>query len=310
MLSRYRSLQNRLANGETIILDGGIGTELERRGALMSPEAWCGPATLGNLDMLETIYRDYIAAGADIITANTYASSRVMLSAAGMEDQFEAINKAAVAVARKAAEQVAGGEVLVAGSLSHMVPIIRGQAVADARKLPAEYELEDTFGELAFLLRDNGCDLILLEMMYDPIRMDAAFSAAAATGLPIWAGFSARMGTTGSVLSYLPDRDLGFSDMTKILKSTDVDVAGVMHTASDLVGDAIEILKNAHGGPYMAYPDSGHFEMPHWRFEDIIRPERLAGYARSWIAQGVQIVGGCCGISPEHIMALSALARK
>ncbi len=66
-------LERRLGDGGIAIFDGGTGTELERRGVPMDAEAWCGPATLEHLATLEAIHRDYIAAGADIITANTYA---------------------------------------------------------------------------------------------------------------------------------------------------------------------------------------------------------------------------------------------
>ena len=84
----YASIKNRLQHGDIVLLDGGTGSELEKRGATMDPEAWCGLATLKNVDILEGIHRDYIAAGADIITANTYASSRLMLEPAGYADRL------------------------------------------------------------------------------------------------------------------------------------------------------------------------------------------------------------------------------
>jgi S-methylmethionine-dependent homocysteine/selenocysteine methylase len=88
----YAEIEQRLKNGGIVILDGGTGTELERRGVPMNAEAWCGPATIEHTDVLESIHRDYVAAGADIITANTFASSRLMLGQAGFADRFEDIN--------------------------------------------------------------------------------------------------------------------------------------------------------------------------------------------------------------------------
>ncbi|MEJ2123156.1 MAG: homocysteine S-methyltransferase family protein [Alphaproteobacteria bacterium] len=84
----YEDLKRRLADGGIVILDGGTGTELQRRGVPMDAEAWCGPASLEHLSILEAIHRDYIAAGADIITANTYASSRLMLGSAGLDERL------------------------------------------------------------------------------------------------------------------------------------------------------------------------------------------------------------------------------
>ena len=75
----YAETERRLHSGGIVILDGGTGTELERRGVPMDAEAWGGPATLEHTGMFEAVHQDYIAAGAEIITANTYASSRLML---------------------------------------------------------------------------------------------------------------------------------------------------------------------------------------------------------------------------------------
>jgi methionine synthase I (cobalamin-dependent) len=57
----------------------------------------------------------------------------------------------------------------------------------------------------------------------------------------------------------------------------------------------------------MAYPDSGYFKMPNWQFENILTPEGFLDYARTWVTSGVQIIGGCCGLSPEHIEAIRFL---
>jgi homocysteine S-methyltransferase len=163
--------------------------------------------------------------------------------------------------------------------------------------------------ELAGLLRDEGCDLIILEMMYDPVLMPVAYAAAAETGLPVWAGFSARRGADGRVLGFGPDRDASFEEIVSVLDDWDVEAAGVMHTPSDLIGDALEILRDRFNGPLMAYPDSGCFKSPEWDFHDVIEPAALRACAEGWVEQGVQILGGCCGLSPEHIAALAPLRR-
>ena len=306
----YAETERRLQNGGIAILDGGTGTELERRGVPMDAEAWCGPATLGNTDTLEAVHRDYIAAGAEIITANTFASSRLMLEPAGFADRLEEINRTAIQAAHRARTASGRDGVLVAGSLSHMCPIVKGESRADLSRARSEGEMADAFGELAMLLRDEGCDLILLEMMYDPTRIGLVFSAAASTGLPVWAGFSARRGNDGAVLSFARERDIPFEDILHVLGDFDVAAAGVMHSDSNVTGDAVAILRKTFKGPLMAYPDSGYFEMPHWQFEDVIPPDRFLQFATEWVEQGVQIVGGCCGLSPDHIAALGPLKQR
>src|SRR5262249_55326754 len=180
-MSPYPRLLERLVAGQTIILDGPTGTELQRRGAPMDPGAWCGPATLSNERLLVEIHRDYIEAGAEVITANTYAASRLMLGAAGMADKSEEIVTRPVEAACEARDG-SGHDVVVAGSLSHMVPMARGTAVVDPVRTPSEAEMSDAFHALAYQLRDAGCELIILEMMYHPQRVPLVIAAARATG--------------------------------------------------------------------------------------------------------------------------------
>lgn len=296
-------------DGEVKLLDGGTGTELQKRGVSMSPQAWCGLAALENIGVLEAIHRDYIAAGADIITANTYATSRVLLAQDGFGDRFEEINRASIQAVHKARDSCGRPGVLVAGSLSHRGPIAAGTARPESSAAAGLEDMARALRELALLLREEGCDLILLEMMYDPLRMPLVFSAAAESGLPVWAGFSARRGEGGKVLGFGPEADIPFAEIISIVREWPVDAAGIMHTSADLVSDALQILRTAFAGPLLAYPDSGYFKSPHWQFEDVIEPRVLRSFAESWVAQGVQVLGGCCGLSPEHIAALEPLKR-
>ncbi len=304
---KYTATQKRLETGRTVILDGGTGTELQRLGARMDPGAWCGPASVENGELLERVHREYIAAGADVITANTYASSRLMLEPAGYGNRFAEINQAAVDAAFRAREVSGRSDVLVAGAISHMAPLVAGTARSDLSRAPSETDMREAFAEMASFLHDSGCDLILLEMMYYPERIPATLEAALATGLPVWVGFSVRQGADGHLLSFAADRDVPFAELITVLDDYAVAAAGIMHTPSHLIGDAIAVLRDNYDGPLLAYPDSGYFRMPQWQFEAIIPPDEFLRCASQWVASGVQIVGGCCGLSPEHIEALRPL---
>jgi methionine synthase I (cobalamin-dependent) len=301
---RYERLKERLAAGDTIILDGPTGTELQRRGARMDPAAWCGPATLENERLLEAIHTDYIAAGADVVTANTFASSRLMLAKAGLSKSVREINKRAIEAALRARDAAPGGAgVVVAGSLSHMGPLKQGTAASDPAQLPSHAQLQDAFHELASILSGAGCELIILEMMYDPRRIQAAVGAALETKLPVWFGASARRGRDGKPISFLQSEEIPLDSIAELTPETGVDAAGIMHTGAEIVADALQVMRRHFSGPLMAYPDSGYFEMPDWRFVDVITPQRFEAFCRDWIASGVQIIGGCCGLTPEHIRA-------
>lgn len=297
-----------LERGETLIIDGGTGTELERRGASMNPEAWCGAATLDNEALLEEIHRDYIAAGAEIITANTYASSRIMLESAGLAEHFDELNRTAVRVARRARANSDRPEIAVAGSLSHMVPLIPGSGYNDHSRIPPAAIQLEAFSELATLHAEEGCDMILLEMMFHPDRMPQALDAAEASGLPYWVGLAARETAEGELVSFTDEADIPLAELMAIVADYSPAACGIMHTPSNSVSAALDIIGAHFDGPLTAYPDSGYFAMPEWRFENIIEPSDLHDFAVEWKAKGARVLGGCCGLSPEHIEALAPLA--
>lgn len=300
----YAELKSHIDAGGIVVLDGATGTELQKRGADMDPAAWCGPATLSNQGLLTEIHADYLRAGADVITANTFASSRLMLARAGYGDKVDEINRRAVEAALTARERAAAGRhALVAGSLSHMVPLTEGTDRNDPALVPPDAEIADAFAELAEILKDAGVDLIILEMMYHPGRIRLAMQAALATGLPVWFGFSARRATDGRILSFDYTDDHPVDGITALIPSDGIDVAGCMHTSADIIGSALDSVRGHFAGPIMAYPDSGYFEMPDWQFVDVIAPARLEQFFREWVAAGVQVIGGCCGLGVEHIEA-------
>lgn len=301
----YKDLYKRLACNELIRLDGGTGTELQKRGLDMDPGAWCGPATLSNRGLLEEIHLDYIKAGAEIITANTFATSRIMLREAGVESSFSEINTIAVEAALAARERSGKKGVLVAGSVSHMIPLQGGtDRVRKDSTSPAG--MGEAFEELALLLQRRGCDLIQLEMMHHPERIKLAVAGAQKTGLPLWAGFSIKCDSDKRLVSF------GSPEYTakEVFSSIDpgsVDVMGLMHTAAHLISPGLQILKKMWAGPLSAYPDSGFFKMPHWQFEKILTPQKFLEFSTQWRAEDVCIIGGCCGLGPEHIAELKVL---
>jgi len=304
--SPVEAIERDLAAGKIIVIDGATGTELERRGAAMHEKAWCAMATLTAPELLRGIHEDYIGAGARVITANTFSTNRNMLQPAGLGSRFEELNRRAVELARQACERTGMVErVAVAGSMSHQLPILARADQRDARVLPAPEVAESNFREMADLLAASGVDLILMEMMSDPELANAAIAAAIATGLPVWVGFSVRAGDSGAPVAYARP-ELGAAQMLDGISLDGVRVAGVMHSKVDTIAPAIELLKARWSSTLMAYPDSGYFKMPHWQFVDIIAVDDFVAYNRKWVAAGVQVIGGCCGLGIEHIEALTA----
>ncbi len=306
--SPLEAIERRLEAGKIIVIDGATGTELERRGATMNDGAWCAMATLTDPALLRQVHEDYIRAGARVITANTFSTNRNMLEPAGLGSRFEELNRRAVELAREARERTGTVErVAVAGSMSHQVPILEGADQRDAHAVPAPEVAEANFREMAELLAASGVDLLLMEMMSDPELANPAIAAAVATGLPVWVGFSVRMGESGNPVAYVR-QELSAAEMLDMIPLDGIRVAGVMHSEVNTIAPMIEQLKARWNGPLMVYPDSGYFKMPHWQFVDILPVDDFVAYSRQWIAAGVQIVGGCCGLgrrahrSPDSIV--------
>ncbi len=290
-------LDQRLAAGEVVIIDGGVGTELEARGAVMDDTAWCGPANLEAGELLTRIHADYIAAGADVVIANTFAAGRQAVEPAGYGAQVVEINRLAVEYAVRARD-AAEREVAVAGAISHFIAPQTGPEWRHPERLAA------CFREQAEIQAEAGADLIALEMMQRPEYAEAAMAAAQSTGLPVWLGLCARRAPAGEGFVSISDPPFAMDEMFAAAGRLGAGLITVMHSSVDITGALLEQLRPHWSGPTGVYPESGYFEMPHWRFVDIISPAALAAEAERWLAAGCQVIGGCCGTGVAHIAKL------
>ena len=299
--------EDRIEAGERLILDGAIGTELQRRGLAMDDDAWCARANLDDPDTVRALHADYIDAGADIITANTFSTHRYVLEPAGLADRFETINRRAVALAREARDDAGGRAIAIAGSMSHMPALTFRHERPDAAKAAATYR------ELADILADAGCELLIAEMMMSPGHAEAVVEAAARTGLPVWVGFSVRVADDDRVMMLYDDSAVENSpngrtplaDFAPGVLARGGTVAGIMHSDVEETEPGLNALAAVWDGPLLAYPHSGDWSPPNWGFDTVIDPQAYARAAAGWVEQhNVQVVGGCCGIGPDHIRAL------
>ena len=307
MSERYENLMKRIHAGENVLLDGATGSELENRGIKMD-NSWCGTASLES-KTLKQIHKDYIEAGSSIITTNTYATNRMILETAGVDNQFKEINLSAINAALEAREECGRDDVLIAGSLSHQIPYEDAFETQEERekfkkKLTPEY-FQKSFDELAFFLADNGCDFILLELMYRPDRIEIIFDSASKAGLPVWAGFSSR--NKDGLIALTTDYDYSFKKMISNVKHHKLDAVGIMHCEINVIEQSIKELKEVYDLPVMAYPEVAVFNFPHYDMSNVISPDDYLIEAKKWKDAGAQIIGGCCGTTVEHIKVLNQL---
>src|SRR5262249_13400928 len=138
---------DKLRAGHVLLLDGGTGSELRRRGFALDADVWSALAPLTHYELLRAIHADYIEAGADVITANTFATNRFVLEAGGHASDFALINGRALAAARDARD-AAERDVAIAGSISCLPPRFDPSAYPDASAEAAAYrELAETLAD-------------------------------------------------------------------------------------------------------------------------------------------------------------------
>jgi S-methylmethionine-dependent homocysteine/selenocysteine methylase len=304
-MSVAEEIAGRLADGDVVIIDGGTGTQLQAEGVPMDSEAWSGRANLEQPEVVQRVHEAYIRAGAEVIIANTYAASRAALEPAGLGAHVAEANRNAVAAALRARDAAADGRpVAVAGSMSAFNPVAmhgRNKVGPAADRFPS---LAD-FREQAGLLVEAGVDLIVLEQMEAPGYGRAALQAAAETGLPVWLGFSPARLDNGMLGA---DPILGegdsFAELVSKLADPALAAVTVMHAKPDVALDAIDIIAARFAGPIGVYAESGDWAAPEWVF-DGLTPDEYLREAIAWADRGAQLIGGCCGIGPEHIRVLA-----
>ena len=284
--------------GRPIILDGGMGTALERNGVPMDDKVWSGRAMLTHPDAVRSAHEAFIEAGAEAILTNTFSTARHMLEPGGLGSEVRKINSLAVDLAKQARERVARSPVAIVGSICEWTsdlnptwcsPEVVGQAAR----------------EQAEVLAESGVDILALEMCERVELSEAVTDAIIGLGLPVWMGVSARTHQGQTELATASYADCSFEEIVKRISSYPVDIVNIMHTQIPDVDRAFEIVRRYWSGPIGIYPESGFFTMPNWNFVDVISPEDLVAEANTWVKNGVRLLGGCCGLGPEHIKALA-----
>ena len=292
-------VQRRLSGeGLPLLIDGGMGTELEKSGVPMDGKVWSARAMLSHPDKVRDVHERYIRAGAEAIITNTFSSARHMLEPGDLGAEVRNLNLKAVELARQARDAAATSPVALVGSICEWAhdehptwnsPEVVARAAA----------------EQAEILAEAGVEILAVEMCERAELSDAVVEAVIRVGLPVWLGVSARRHQDQDRLSSFgyPERD--FEEVVEVVSRYTAAIINVMHTPVSDVGAALEVVRSHWKGPVGVYPESGEFMMPNWNFVDVIDPPTLAQNAVLWANDGVRLIGGCCGLGPDHIEAVS-----
>ena len=283
-----------------------MGTELERLGAPMDREVWAAGALMTHPEIVRQVHEEFARSGAEVHITNTFSTAPHIIKRTALQKSSRELNHIAVRMAREGLECAEPmQEVWLAGSVSTAV------WSRDDKRLSVE-ELRASFTEQAESLAEAGCDLIALEMMLThEFAIDLDFQPeiveiVASTGLPVWLGISAKLDGSG-VLRLYDDVDAPPTVLEKAVASVvsdSVDVVGVMHSEVSVVSPVLALLRRYWQGAVSVYPHSGEIVWPNWQHDTVISPQDFVSAALGWMDEGVDVIGGCCGIGPRHIALL------
>ena len=286
-----------LGGGRLLLMDGGTGSELQRRGVQVArgsgPPGDIGPwsaRALGEApDLVRQVHEDYLEVGADIIITNSFWTNPTRMGLDGIGDRWAEYTKLAGDLAVQARDAV-NPDAYVAGGIAPSGP---GH--------PGIYE--ELRGQ-AEILADSGIDVVLPEYVGSVEDCIAAVDACSDVGLPLFLGVK-------HVNTHLADPEA----LVAGLEGRRVDAILPMCTAPEHISDRMPALRDAYDGVIGGYANIGYVEAapddPQNRAIDWGEntPERYAEYGREWIGMGAQIIGGCCASGPEHIEALRPVVK-
>lgn len=280
---------------EILIYDGALGTVLQETGALKAgacPEE----LNLSRPDLIKSIHLDYIKAGADIIETNSFGGSRIKLAAYGLENDAGRINYEAARIARAAASSgayVAGS----VGPLDRQITPLGDLSFDEAVKI---------FEDQVRALKEGGCDLIILETFADIKELKAAFIAArhVAGEIPV----QAQMTFEGGERSTYGTPPSAFA---VLFQSLGADIIGT--NCSTGPKELVKVIKEIT--PYTnrfisSLPNAGFPELRNGKTYFPESPRSFAKYAVEFAKLGVNLIGGCCGTTPEHINELKKVLKN
>jgi len=273
-----------LIESKPLLFDGGMGTELYKKGVFINK---CyDELNITNPDIVRQVHREYKKAGADVLETNTFGANRVKLSSYQLQDNLYKINFEGARLAR----EIADDELLVAGSVGPL-----GVQMEPLGPLSRE-EVREMFAEQVKPLIDGGVDLIILEtFIYHEELQQAILAVREIADIAVVAQMTIDEDAT-SLTGAKPE--IMVADMEK----EGPDVVGVNCTVGPKVMlNWLEQASKFTKMPISVMPNAGKPKNIDGRNIYLTSPEYLGEYAKHYLQAGAKIIGGCCGTSPEHI---------
>ncbi len=289
-----------LLSQKTLVIDGAMGTMLQQYGlkAGEAPEMW----NITHPDIVKSIHTSYLEAGADIILTNTFGANGIKLQKLGFRDKLPELNIQAVKLARKAVNKYSKARqqpIFIAGSIGPSGEVLGPCGLVKDEDVYAGYE------EQVKALASSEIDFILLETFYDLNEIGIALKAVKETSdIPVFASmtFDESMKT---IYGISPEKAV------KTLFQEGADGVGAnCGSGPETLYKVIAQMRVLTDAPLLVKPNAG---IPYIENNRIIYPataQEMAEYTEKFIQLRVNIIGGCCGTTPEHIRAIAGKVKK
>jgi len=323
MSTRFFSIDRRLKNGGVVILDGGIGSELQDVGYPDKAEDRPGNFTWGSLaiseapDKLIEVHQRFAETGCDVIETHTFGLNRVY---SGIQrgkidlpnDAWKDMAIQSVRLAREGARKALRPDVCVAFACRTMDwPPEQQEEARDYEGTYVPLDFENYLKPLAELLAnaegDDKPDLVLMEIQKEIPEVLAFpdYQLFIDTGIPLWISYRRSIGAIidvdGDVILEDGDR---FGNAAAVFERMGAAALLVNCLPADKVDGVGTWLRHFTSLPLGAYPNMGSYLRYEWDWSSCPTPEEFLNSARRWVDEGLQIIGGCCGARPAHIKAL------
>lgn len=290
-----QSFISRISNHEVLVADGATGTNLIARGLPGgdTAESW----VIAQPDKIIQLHKDFINAGANIILTSTFSGSSIRLKNGALSGRADEINRKAVELASQA---VGISPVYIGGSLGPVGQLLKPYGPLE------DTEVIESYAQQARAITEAGADLIVIETQFDLAEIKAAIQGVRQhSELPLVVSLSYDRGRR-TMMGVSP------TQAAKELESLPFEIFGINcgRSLEENLQNLVE-LKQVTNKPIWFKPNAG---LPHLdasgKTSYDVTPEAMGALVPSWLEAGAQIVGGCCGTSPDHLAAISSHAAK
>jgi len=288
---KIHSLQSRLQNKERILMDGAMGTEILRRDSNTTLPLWSAEALLNNPKIIQQIHEDYIKAGAEIIITDTFRTTKRAFGKKRIAQKAKSATTLACRLAQAAIKRTKPNHTIyIAGSIAPLEDCYLPELT------PPEKDLKREHLEYVKDLKAGGIDFLLIETMITLRETKAAVNAAKELAMPFAVSFC-----TNQKSDLLGGESL--QEVIAIIERYDPLFIGVNCVSPESAARTLKKLKKITKYPISVYAQGDGIpnDDQGWEFIEEKNMKKYVKFAKEWINEGAQIIGGCCGTTPDYI---------